>query len=118
MKDESSETRATGKPQPPVETPTHWLSFLETANSNTLAIIAFFFGVAVMLAYRPWSQVEGGDPAVYDYIAQSILRGQLPYRDIVDIKGPGGGYLSALAMALGRSAGLRDVIAARVMNIV
>ena len=73
--------------------------------------------MAVMLAYRPWNQVEGGDPAVYDYIAQSILRGQLPYRDVVDIKAPGGGYLSALAMSAGNFIGVRDVIAVRLMNV-
>ncbi|MEK6320294.1 MAG: DolP-mannose mannosyltransferase [Acidobacteriota bacterium] len=94
------------------------LVLAEAASSRSLAIIAFFIGVAVMLAYRPWSQVEVGDPAVYDYIAQSILRGQLPYRDVVDIKGPGGGYLSALGMALGKSVGVRDVIAVRLMNVV
>jgi DolP-mannose mannosyltransferase len=118
MKDESSETGAAATTQPGAKTTRDWLVLPDTADSRTLAILAFFFGVAVMLAYRPWSQVEVGDPAVYDYIAQSILRGQLPYRDIVDIKGPGGGYLSALAMALGRSAGLRDVIASRLMNVV
>lgn len=55
---------------------------------------------------------------MYDYIAQSILRGQIPYRDIVDIKGPGGPYLSALAMLIGKSAGLSDIIAVRLMNSV
>lgn len=109
---------ATATTHPGAETKTNWLVLADIANSRILAIIAFSFGVAVMLAYRPWSQVEAGDPAVYDYIAQSILRGQLPYRDVVDIKGPGGGYLSALAMALGKSVGVRDVIAVRLMNVV
>jgi hypothetical protein len=94
------------------------LILLETVDSTTLAAIAFFFGVAVVLAYRPLSQVEVGDPAVYDYIAQSILRGQVPYRDIVDIKSPGAAYLSATAMALGNLAGLRDVIAVRLLHVV
>ena len=70
-----------------------------------------------MLAYRPWSQIEVGDPAVYDYIAQSILRGQVPYRDVVDIKGPGASYLSAATMVLGKAVGLRDVIAVRLMHV-
>ena len=118
MKDESLNVGETAATHLGAETKTNWLVLADIANSRTLALIAFFFGVAVMLAYRPWSQVEGGDPAVYDYIAQSILRGQLPYRDVVDIKGPGGGYLSALAMALGNSVGVRDVIAVRLMNVV
>lgn len=100
------------------ESKVDWFAFVERASPRTLAIIAFLFGVAVTLAYRPWSQIEVGDPAVYDYIAQSILRGQMPYRDIVDIKGPGGSYLSALAMLIGKAAGLRDVIAVRLMNVV
>ena len=95
-----------------------WFAFVERASPQTLAIITFIFAVAVALAYRPFSQIEVGDPAVYDYIAQSILRGQIPYRDIVDIKGPGGSYLSALAMLIGKAAGLRDVIAVRLMNVV
>jgi len=116
MKDESSiieNPNTTG-----VEPKPFWLGFEERINSATLVVIAFSFGAALMLAYRPWSQVEVGDPAVYDYIAQSILRGQIPYRDVVDIKGPGGGYLSAAAMALGKAAGLRDVIAVRLMHVV
>jgi len=100
------------------ESKVDWFAFVERASPRTLAIIAFLFGVAVTLAYRPWSQIEVGDPAVYDYIAQSILRGQMPYRDIVDIKGPVGSYLSALAMLIGKAAGLRDVIAVRLMNVV
>lgn len=118
MKDESSSTAAPASTHPGTESKPTWLFLAETANSTTLAIIAFFLGVAVMLAYRPWTQLEVGDPAVYDYIAQSILRGQVPYRDVVDIKGPGGAYLSAAAMALGEAVGLRDVIAVRLLNVV
>jgi DolP-mannose mannosyltransferase len=84
---------------------------------RTLAIIAFLFGVAVMMSYRPWRQIEVGDPAFYDYIAQSIVRGQIPYRDVVDIKGPGGPYISALAILLAKPFGIRDIIAIRFMNV-
>ena len=63
------------------------LELVQRTDRRALAIVAFLFGVALMLAYRPWTQIEVGDPAVYDYIAQSILRGQMPYRDVVDIKG-------------------------------
>src|SRR5438309_8721121 len=84
------------------ERKTTLLELVQRTDRRTLGIIAFLFGAALMLAYRPWSQLEVGDPAVYDYIAQSILRGQMPYRDVVDIKGPGGAYLSALAMLAGK----------------
>ncbi|HJQ26983.1 MAG TPA: DolP-mannose mannosyltransferase [Blastocatellia bacterium] len=89
----------------------------DTLTAPRLAIIAFLVGVAVMLMYRPWRQFEGGDTAIYDYIAQSILRGQMPYRDVVDIKGPLGPYLSAAAMAIGKLIGLRDIIAVRFFHV-
>src|SRR5215471_16768047 len=71
---------------------------------------------AVFALYRPLEQPVGGDPAIYDYIAQSILRGQVPYRDVVDIKGPGSYYITVAAMWLGRLVGLRDVLADRVAH--
>lgn len=83
-----------------------------------LAAAAFLCAVVVMLMYKTLSQPEGGDPGIYDYIAQSILRGQLPYRDVIDPKGPGAMYLSALAMGAGKLVGINDVISVRVLNIV
>ncbi|MFL6278373.1 MAG: hypothetical protein ACJ74G_24575, partial [Blastocatellia bacterium] len=94
-----------------------WSEQVEHASTRRLAVIAFVLGALVMLAYRPWRQFEAGDTAVYDYIAQSILRGQMPYRDVVDIKGPLGPYLSAAAMAVGRVVGLRDIIAVRLFHM-
>src|SRR5215813_797712 len=71
---------------------------------------------ALFAMYRPLEQRVGGDPAVYDYIAQCILRGQIPYRDVVDIKGPGSYYITAAAMWLGKWVGLRDVLADRLAH--
>src|SRR6185503_14431275 len=89
-----------------------------TRNERTraLAIALFVFAVTLMLMYKPFSQIEVGDSAGYDYIAQSILRGQLPYRDVVDMKTPGSMYLSAGAMAAGKFVGLRDVVAVRLLQ--
>src|SRR5215831_18494107 len=84
--------------------------------SNQLAIVAFLLGVAITLAYRPFSQPVKGDVGIYDYIAQSILRGQVPYRDVIDPKAPVSMYISAIAMAAGRSVGVRDVVAVRWLN--
>ena len=50
-----------------------------------------------MILYRQLSQPEGGDSAFWDYVSQCILRGQVPYRDVVEIKTPGSAYLSAIA---------------------
>jgi hypothetical protein len=85
---------------------------------RNLATIAFLISALVMLAHRPFRQGEGGDTAIYDYIAQSVVRGQLPYRDIVDIKWPGAVHLSALAIVIGKPLGIRDVIAVRLLNII
>jgi hypothetical protein len=80
-----------------------------------LIAAAFVAGAAVLLMYDPLRQIETGDEAGYDYIAQCILRGQIPYRDVVDSKAPLGMYLSALAMATGRVFGVQDVIAVRLL---
>jgi len=87
------------------------------ADTRRLPLLAFLFGAAVTLMYRPFIQPEAGDPSIYDYIAQCILRGQLSYRDVVDIKWPGSTYLSALAMLVGKPFGLRDVLAARLLQV-
>ena len=83
-----------------------------------LAFAAFLIGLLVTLAHKPFIQPEGGDEAIWDYVAQCILRGQVPYRDVVEIKTPLSAYLSAGAMMVGRSTSLSDVIAVRLLNSV
>jgi hypothetical protein len=92
-----------------------WLSKL--TGRAVLLFLVFSLGATVMLMYRPFSQMEGGDSAVYDYMAQSIVRGQIPYRDAIDSKGPASLYLSALVMVLGKAFGLQDIIAVRVFCV-
>lgn len=70
-----------------------------------------------MLMYQPFAQAEGGDDAIWDYVAQCIVRGQVPYRDVIEIKTPASAYLSALAMAAGKTAGLQDILSVRVLYI-
>lgn len=79
-----------------------------------LLLLVFLFGATVMLMHRPFSQMEGGDDAIWDYIAQSIVRGQVPYRDVIENKAPGAGYLSAAMIEAGKLAGVPDVIAIRI----
>src|SRR6267143_82277 len=95
-----------------------WVHLTRSADARTVSLEVFLVSVAVMLAWRLFTQLEVGDSAIWDYIAQAILRGQVPYRDVIEIKGPGSAYLSALAMWLGKWVGLRDVIAVRLMQIV
>ena len=94
-----------------------WVHLTRTADARTVSLEVFLVGVAVMLAWRLFIQLEVGDSAIWDYIAQAILRGQVPYRDVVEIKGPASAYLSAVAMLVGRLVGLRDVIAVRFVQI-
>ena len=94
-----------------------WSRLARFSNPGLLALAAFLIGVSVTLMHRPFTQPEGGDEAIWDYVAQCIVRGQAPYRDVVEIKAPLSAYLSAAAMLIGRSAGLRDVIAVRLLNV-
>jgi hypothetical protein len=93
-------------------------STLTKVTSTQLAIIAFLLGVSITLAYKPFSQPVRGDVGIYDYIAQSILRGQVPYRDVIDPKAPLSMYLSAAAMAAGRPLGISDIAAVRWFNAI
>src|SRR6266404_1774749 len=94
------------------------LSLDRWASVRNLTLAAFFIGSAVMVIHRPFSRPENGDPAIYDYIAQSILRGKVPYKDVVDIKGPGASYLSAAAMFTSKVFGIQDVLGVRALNVV
>ena len=87
-------------------------------NLKSITLAAFLMASAVMLMHMPFTQAESGDEAIWDYVAQSVLRGQVPYRDVIEIKSPGSAYLSALAIAAGRLLGTRDVIAVRVWEVI
>jgi len=91
--------------------------FAGTTNPLLLALAAFLVGLLVTLAHRPFSQPEGGDEAIWDYVAQCIVRGQVPYRDVVEIKTPLSAYLSAGSLLIGRLASLSDVRSIRLLNI-
>jgi DolP-mannose mannosyltransferase len=101
-----------------IDAPTIWFRLTSGNNSRMFLIAAFLMGVAVILAHRPWSQMEIGDEAIWDYIAQSIVRGQVPYRDIVEIKTPLSAHMGALAILGGKLVGLRDVMSIRALHVV
>ncbi len=76
--------------------------------------------VAAALVYaqsRFWNQPEGGDRANWDYFAQVIARGGVPYRDVVNIKSPLSAYIGAAAIIAARPFGIDDTIAIRVTFI-
>src|SRR3954466_6760665 len=82
-----------------------------------LPFTIFIAAVVLAAMYRPFALPEGGDNAIWDYVAQCILRGQVPYRDVIEIKSPAAAYLSALAMALGKWFGADTVLAVRVLAV-
>jgi hypothetical protein len=61
-----------------------------------------------------WTQPALGDRANWDYFAQVIARGGVPYRDVVNIKSPLSAYLGAAAIIAARPTGLRDIFAIRI----
>jgi hypothetical protein len=91
--------------------------FLAEGSVFRLAVGSFLFAAIAMVIWRQLGQAEIGDSAIWDYVAQSILRGQIPYRDVVEIKTPGSAYLSALAMWIARVFGLRDIFGVRVLDV-
>jgi hypothetical protein len=95
----------------------NWAQFINARRTATLASACFLVTVTLMFMYRPFSQAETGDSALIDYIAQCVVRGQIPYRDVIEIKAPGSFYLGALAMEAGKILGIRDIIAARLLYI-
>ena len=88
-----------------------------SSSVSALGLGAFVLGVGVILMHRPFDLPERGDLAIWDYVAQSILRGEIPYRDVIEIKSPGAAYLSALAIAVCRIFGLQDVAAVRLLQV-
>src|SRR5262245_31265918 len=82
----------------------------------TVAAASVLFTIALMLISRQIRGSETGDSAIWDYVAQSIMRGQIPYKDVVEIKLPGAAYLGAMAIWVGKLFGIRDLIAIRLLN--
>lgn len=80
--------------------------------------LVFAFTIWVALLYHPLKQIERGDSSIYDYIAQGILRGQVPYKDVIDPKAPLGMYLSALFIALGRLFKVFDITSIRFFHVI
>ncbi len=76
--------------------------------------------VVALLVYaqsRFWNMGSAGDRANWDYIAQVISRGDVPYRDVVNIKSPLSAYIGAAAIVATRPFGIRDIYAIRFMYI-
>ena len=96
----------------------HLAKLGDLAADSRLQLIAIgLFAMALTCLYHPLTRAVTGDNAIYVYIAQTIARGGVPYRDVVDIKGPGSVYISAIAMIAGRLFGISQIVADRVAQI-
>jgi hypothetical protein len=71
----------------------------------------------IYFQFKPGEQPTGGDLSMWDYMSQSIVRGAVPYKDVVNIKTPLGSYLAAAAIKISHPFGLRDIIAIRYLYI-
>ena len=118
MSDQASGRSVIAQPQPKRRLAGLRQGLTKINTVGAVAFAAFLAGAAVVSMYGPLRQMEIGDEAGYDYMAQSILRGQIPYRDVVDSKGPFSLYLSALVMAIGKAGGIQDVLAVRLFYVV
>ena len=94
--------------------PRQWLRWLD---GRWLFWIVLTVVTIVYLQTQFWKQPSGGDPANWDYMAQVIARGGMPYRDAVNIKTPLSAYIGAAAIVTTRPFGLRDILAIRIVFI-
>jgi hypothetical protein len=81
-------------------------------------LIVTFGATAILAQYEPWNQPSLGDRANWDYFSQVIVRGGVPYKDVVNIKSPLSAYIGAGSILASRPFGVRDVIAIRLAFMV
>jgi len=101
----------------PVELRTAPRKWLKRLDGRWLFWIVLTVTAIVYSQTQFWKQPSGGDSANWDYMAQVIVRGGLPYRDAVNIKSPLSAYIGATAIVATRPFGLRDVFAIRIVFI-
>lgn len=92
-------------------------SWLKRLDGRWLFWIVLTVAAIVYLQTHFWKEPSGGDSANWDYMAQVIARGGVPYRDAVNIKSPLSAYIGATAIVATRPFGLRDVFAIRIVFI-
>ena len=79
-------------------------------------LLVTLLGAALVYSqFEVFKQPVRGDRANWEYMAQLIARGSVPYRDAVNIKSPLSAYLGAAAIVITRPFGLRDLYAVRLL---
>ncbi len=87
---------------------------LEWFDRRRLFFASLVIGALIYGQYQFYKLPASGDRANWDYFAQVISRGGVPYRDVVNIKGPMSAYIGAAAIVALRPLGVRDVLAVRI----
>jgi hypothetical protein len=89
----------------------------QSLDRRALFLITVVVATISFLPYQFWKQPSIGDRANWDYFAQVIARGGVPYRDVVNIKSPLSAYIGAAAIILAHPFGLRDIFAIRIVYL-
>jgi hypothetical protein len=101
--------------RPPVEVPGRTIrDRLAWFDRRRLFWVVLVVGGLVYSQTEFWKRPSHGDGANWDYFAQVIARGGVPYRDVVNIKSPLSAYIGAAAILVSKPFGLGDVIAIRI----
>lgn len=87
------------------------------SNRRTIFLMTALAATLVYAQYQVREVTEQGDCANWDYFAQVIARGGIPYRDVVNIKTPLSAYIGAAGIIATRPFGLRDILAIRLVYL-
>ncbi|HEY7546223.1 MAG TPA: DolP-mannose mannosyltransferase, partial [Blastocatellia bacterium] len=91
-----------------------WLEWLTV---KRLFLFTLLLAAIIYSQFQIFKQPIRGDRANWEYFAQVIARGGMPYRDVVNIKSPLSAYIGAAAIVATRPFGLRDIYAVRFVFI-
>jgi len=87
----------------------------QSLDRRSLFVLTLLVATLSFLPYQFWKQSSIVDRANWDYFAQVIARGGVPYRDVVNIKSPLSSYIGAAAIIVARPFGIRDIFAIRIV---
>lgn len=89
----------------------------QSLDRHTLFFVTLVIATLSFLPFQFWKQPSIVDRANWDYFAQVITRGGVPYRDVVNIKSPLSAYIGAAAIIAAQPFGLRDIFAIRIVYL-
>lgn len=87
----------------------------QSLDRRSLFVLTLIVATLSFLPYQFWKQSSIVDRANWDYFAQVIVRGGVPYRDVVNIKSPLSSYIGAAAIIAASPFGIRDIFAIRIV---